>query len=443
MISFHVIERIRVFPVATALAPWLGVLACLVAAGSAGAEVVVLPPSPYDSVAVLPASVEVTREHALVRLSPTNAARRRGEVMKGARLPALAASTGPGCSRVWYRVHDDAWLCGEDAKVSNLPPSAPRYPIMKEGELTPWPYGFVREPTIEYRADGGTLSEVRDVLEGFGFGTDGVVKVEGQAFYRTAEGNLVPRSAVGIAGRVSAFAGVALADGKPWPVGFVDSAVAWTYSKPSRRTADRFGKVERYTPFEVLEDVGQGRKRFVRFDEGGWIAGSDVRVSTTAPAPEGVGPGQRWIDVDTDQQIVTAYEGTTPVYVTLISSGRRGPSATIKGSFRIWVKVAAIAMDNTDEQEETGAADAGPDAGEGPKLFSLHDVPWTQFFYENFALHGVYWHNGFGNRRSHGCVNLSPRDARWFYEWTLPRIPDGFWAVHTSPNEQGTLVRVR
>ncbi|MDD5305951.1 MAG: L,D-transpeptidase [Deltaproteobacteria bacterium] len=384
------------------------------------------------------------KEHSLVRLSPTNASRRRGEVMKGARLPALAASTGPGCSRVWYRVHDDSWICGEDVKASRLPPSAPRYPIVKDGELTPWPYGFVREPTVEYRLEGGGyLSEVRDVLEGFGFGVDGAVSVGGQAFYRTAEGNLVPRGAVGITGRVSELAGVALVDGKPWPMGFVNSKVASTYMKPSRRTADRLGKAQRFTPFQVLEETGEGRKRFVRFDENAWIAGSDVRVSTAAPPPEGLGPGQRWIDVDTEEQIVTAYEGATPVYVTLISSGRRGPSSTIKGTFRIWVKVAAIAMDNTDEPEETGPADGGPDAGEAPKLFSLHDVPWTQFFYENFALHGVYWHNGFGNRRSHGCVNLSPRDAKWFYEWTLPRVPDGFWAVHTSPNEQGTLVRVR
>ncbi|MCS6911273.1 MAG: L,D-transpeptidase, partial [Anaerolineales bacterium] len=31
--------------------------------------------------------------------------------------------------------------------------------------------------------------------------------------------------------------------------------------------------------------------------------------------------------------------------------------------------------------------------------------------------HGQYWHDGLGYKRSHGCVNLSPLDARWLYNW--------------------------
>ena len=97
-------------------------------------------------------------------------------------------------------------------------------------------------------------------------------------------------------------------------------------------------------------------------------------------------------------------------------------------------------MDNTDEELEEGL-DAGIE--EGGRLYSLHDVPWAQFFFENFGLHGVYWHDRFGNRRSHGCVNLAPIDARWIFDWTKPRLPDGWWAIHTSAGEKGTLVRVR
>jgi lipoprotein-anchoring transpeptidase ErfK/SrfK len=49
--------------------------------------------------------------------------------------------------------------------------------------------------------------------------------------------------------------------------------------------------------------------------------------------------------------------------------------------------------------------------------YYLEDVPWTMYFDEARALHGAYWHNGYGYPRSHGCVNLSPGDARWLYEW--------------------------
>ena len=112
-------------------------------------------------------------------------------------------------------------------------------------------------------------------------------------------------------------------------------------------------------------------------------------------------------------------------------------------------------MDNTDEEleeeveseEAVEAVEAVEAAAEGTdeerRLYSLHDVPWTQFFFESYALHGVYWHNGFGNRRSHGCVNLSPTDARWFYDWTEPAVPEGWWAIHTTEENPGTLVRVR
>lgn len=44
---------------------------------------------------------------------------------------------------------------------------------------------------------------------------------------------------------------------------------------------------------------------------------------------------------------------------------------------------------------------------------NLEDVPWSMYFHESFALHGAYWHDRFGLRHSHGCVNLAPQDAQW------------------------------
>jgi lipoprotein-anchoring transpeptidase ErfK/SrfK len=39
------------------------------------------------------------------------------------------------------------------------------------------------------------------------------------------------------------------------------------------------------------------------------------------------------------------------------------------------------------------------------------------YFDEGRSFHGTYWHDHFGFKRSHGCVNLSPRDSAWLYEW--------------------------
>ena len=50
-------------------------------------------------------------------------------------------------------------------------------------------------------------------------------------------------------------------------------------------------------------------------------------------------------------------------------------------------------------------------------FYYLEDVPWTMYFDEARALHGAYWHNKFGYPLSHGCVNLSPGDAHWLFNW--------------------------
>jgi hypothetical protein len=45
------------------------------------------------------------------------------------------------------------------------------------------------------------------------------------------------------------------------------------------------------------------------------------------------------------------------------------------------------------------------------------------------ALHGTFWHDRFGRRASHGCVNLSMADARWLFDWAPPRLPSGWSAI--------------
>jgi hypothetical protein len=404
-----------------------------------------LEPSPYDDID-LPSSLRVDESRLVVRRGPTNKTRRRGVVMKGTRLPVFEAVEGPGCKEPWYRVHEDGWVCGSEVEVSDDAPHGQRYPVVPEGELTPWPYAFVRQAALEYRYGGGGLTEVREVFKGYGFGVKGYAKVGGQTYFRTVEGRLVPRNAAGITRRISDFEGAAVDPDRAWPIGFVNSKKAWTYSEPKRKKKYRHEPIERYATFTVVEQRGKGRRGFVRTEDDVWLSRADVRLAEQAPLPKSYEPGERWVDVHVAEQIVTAYDGETPVYVTLASTGRWGASRTRKGEFRIWVKVSAIPMDNTDEEleiEEDEELDLDAGVEDDQHLYSLHDVPWTQFFFESYALHGVYWHDRFGNRRSHGCVNLSPIDARWFFDWTMPHVPDGWWAIYTTKDELGTLVRVR
>ena len=76
------------------------------------------------------------------------------------------------------------------------------------------------------------------------------------------------------------------------------------------------------------------------------------------------------------------------------------------------------------------------------KLYDVSAVPWAMRFKAGLYLHAAYWHDAFGVRRSHGCVNLSPRDARALYEWATPALPPG-WSEVEVPLDQALVVRIR
>jgi hypothetical protein len=64
------------------------------------------------------------------------------------------------------------------------------------------------------------------------------------------------------------------------------------------------------------------------------------------------------------------------------------------------------------------------------------------YFHRGYAIHGAYWHDQFGAVRSHGCVNLSPADAKFIFGWTGPELaPGGNWVTATNANP-GTWVFV-
>ena len=78
-----------------------------------------------------------------------------------------------------------------------------------------------------------------------------------------------------------------------------------------------------------------------------------------------------------------------------------------------------------------------------PKNYSIQDVPWVQFFKGSYGFHAAFWHNDFGRRRSHGCINLSPTDARYLFHFTQPILPPGWNAILPIPEDHPTTIQVR
>lgn len=159
-------------------------------------------------------------------------------------------------------------------------------------------------------------------------------------------------------------------------------------------------------------------------------------VTTAAPGPviaEGFHVHEefpmrtgKWIDVDLSEQRVVAYEGKEAVRAFIVSTGLPA-TPTIVGTFNIWAK--------TPLQDMSGGSRAAGD------YYYLEDVQWVQYFFEDYAFHGTYWHNNFGRPMSRGCVNMTNEDAKWLYEWANPTFTESGWLISTADNP-GTLVVV-
>jgi hypothetical protein len=162
-----------------------------------------------------------------------------------------------------------------------------------------------------------------------------------------------------------------------------------------------------------------------------FVPSHDMRLvpndELTTLAPE-VPDDQKRIVVDLTTQMVTAFEGEKLVFSQRCASGVRG-AETPKGEFRTYHKGPSVHMTNEG------------DAVEEEHIYSLPGVPWCSFFTgAGNAFHGAYWHNDYGQPRSHGCVNLPSEAAKFLYRWSKPTVPAEADYIH-MPGE-GTRVQI-
>ena len=78
--------------------------------------------------------------------------------------------------------------------------------------------------------------------------------------------------------------------------------------------------------------------------------------------------------------------------------------------------------------------------GEGSYYYNLPNVKWVQYFYQDYSFHGTYWHNDFGEPKSHGCLNMTNTDAKWLFDWAGPDWDGKSGWFHSTKDNPGTLV---
>lgn len=112
----------------------------------------------------------------------------------------------------------------------------------------------------------------------------------------------------------------------------------------------------------------------------------------------------KYIEVNIGQQKLEAYKAGRKINESLVSTGTFENPTPI-GDFNVRTKLVSDDM----------SWDYGEDH---PDNYDLKDVPYVMYYDGPYSFHGTYWHSNFGNRMSHGCVNLPTPFAEWLYGWT-------------------------
>jgi hypothetical protein len=412
-----------------------------------------------------PQRIFAKRFVAPIRDTPSPTGTRIGYLRAGVLLHST--TTEPlayeGCESGWYALDTGGYACnGRDIIVfsgEKLPELRARQPDREA--VMPYEYATVGGPTPVYKRlptasevyeippetlDAGIASPSEDqgaidhplvvrILEpGFYVSLDRTFTRDGETYWRTQQNGFVSARHLQKR-RSSEFKGREL-DAQTWdlPVALTrrDGTVVYRLNEREklRATRERLARRVwlRVSARRLIED-----RPYLVVGDGKLVREEDALVIQPSAPPEQVTEGERWIDIDLAHQVLVAYEWRQPRYVTLVSTGRREkPSPDVsyetpKGLYRIRSKHVTSTMDNNEP-------------GEPP--YSLEDVPYVMYFNGAYALHAAFWHDRFGRPRSHGCINLAPRDAKWLYRWAAPDLPEGWHGGYSTEANPGTWVHI-
>jgi len=317
---------------------------------------------------------------------PSSAARAAGPT----RADCLAGPNSPGCMAglplVEYQMLLDEMLLHPEPNVRPL--------AVDQDELARFAFRKIVGGTATiYNGPGG--EPIGTIDEGFNYVT--VNRIQGD-WIEINDGEWMPSSQLAVA-RPSEFTGVYLDGELAYPMAWV-LVPAYPSPVPGVAGDESRPKIERYTRVNIFASAEVDGWEWYLIGPETWIQQTMVaRVVLPERPPKVKG---RWFAVDLYEQTMIAYEDDTPVFATLVSSGL--PEwATNEGTFTVWARQVNGHMSGAEGQAD---------------FYSLENVPYVMYFDQAISLHGTYWHDGFGYRHSHGCVNLSITDAHWAFEWS-------------------------
>jgi hypothetical protein len=411
--------------------------------------------------------------------------------------------TGPGCDGRWYAIEPRGYVCTDETTTLNLKdpyfvalaslapgpgaypyryafsvgtPMYSRIPTPEEQEATERT-GYIPKNTFisggkwaethEWLVDREGKIEATDELppfvdgnkpipgspwnpvnpkvrvmpHGTGFSYARAFKHSGRVWLLTPDLFFIPADRV-FPYKPVTFEGVKLGGEVNLPLAWVRSA-----GEPRRRrlpdgsfveTEERWGN-KAYVPLTgQVEKIGRVTLRQTREAPDLWLAdGPGVSVVEQVDSPHfTIGEDEKWIDAHLIPGTMTAYLGKKPLWTTLWSGGKGG--APVPGKNPAFYATTELGLFRFQWKDKV--ATMSPDKG-APTVQWFADVPHIQYIHAPLALHVAYWHDRFGHLVSAECLNVSPRDAEWLFDFTDPPLPPG-WAAVRPGGSSGPSTRI-
>ena len=200
---------------------------------------------------------------------------------------------------------------------------------------------------------------------------------------------------------------------------------------------DRVRTDNGFVEYRWNEDVNGHGYGYGAYGEFYWGDGTGFKVLTeadVAPINPDFDPNEKRIEANLDFQTLSCYEGTTEVYFCRIASGLGYDPSTGQTSDNLATPVGNLLT-------HWKIVSLNMTAGTFQSGYSTPAVPWnTMISGDGVAIHGAFWHNAFGEKRSHGCINVTPEDAKWIFRWTTPYVSLAQSEMRVSLPDHGTIV---
>jgi hypothetical protein len=447
------------------------------APAEAPAAPVAPPEAPVEAApAPVPAKVfRVATKDVEVRAAPEPGSALRGNIHAGHPFEVLGTVDGDGCAEGWLKLPAHGFLCAADTEATDAPAKAQPELVTYD---PPDPDEFLHYIETGEYDHGQPIDIVPSVyakrwkrfkgklyadLDAWNAGKDPVSRLEGGAgnkyhfteIVETERGPVLVRDD----GQVAALDDVYLypvsrlegqdLEANPVPDGMMpafaigyDGTAVWPTPEAPPIPEDPEDAVEPplrlpyhstllveaepVTPdgrwFRLPNALGEGQHGYVNDYRG-------IRhpVALHEPVPSGIDDDELWIDVELNQQVLQLWRGDELVWFTLVSTGA-APMGTPRGVQYITDKMATKTMQSRPDSDDP---------------YMVEDVPWTIHWKPAYAVHGAYWHWGFGRTASHGCINMAPRDVKTVWERIGPEIPDGWHTSWATEDVPGTLLQIR